>query len=285
MLIVAGVLIVALLVGAIWWAFRAPPVPDAPPVARTATPTPTPSPMPPEYPANRAVYSLDDLPAVDVFAVIAGLPVDDPAQGGYAGELATPNQDRVPVFADPTGEPVASLAREMTYDGGTVPVMVRESNWVKVLLVGRQAKPSAGNPGQLTGWLRVADVEFTASNASVQVNLSDRTVAIVRDGVASTIATDFGSGVEATPTPLGRSFVMSVRVVPEFGYTRGNPVIYLSVQSPTLDGFGGAEAAVTAFHYHDNRSGAISNGCIRVDAEAIAQLAALPHGTPVIIST
>ena len=82
---------------------------------------------------------------------------------------------------------------------------------------------------------------------------------------------------------MGRAFIMLTRVVPEFQYTRGHPLVYLSVQSPTLDGFGGAAVAVTAFHYHDQRSGAISNGCIRVDPAAIDQLAQLPLGTPVIV--
>ncbi len=55
------------------------------------------------------------------------------------------------------------------------------------------------------------------------------------------------------------------------------------MQSPTLDGFGGANVAVTAFHYHDDRSGSISNGCLRVDPAAIEKLAQLPLGTPVIV--
>ena len=89
--------------------------------------------------------------------------------------------------------------------------------------------------------------------------------------------------MEATPTPLGRSFIMTVRTEPSFAYTRGNPITYLSVQSPTLDGFDGGDVAVTAFHYHDTRSGRVSNGCLRVDAAAAQVLAALPLGTPVIV--
>ena len=75
----------------------------------------------------------------------------------------------------------------------------------------------------------------------------------------------------------------TVRTEPSFAYTRGNPITYLSVQSPTLDGFDGGDVAVTAFHYHDTRSGRVSNGCLRVDEAAAHALAALPLGTPVII--
>ena len=60
-------------------------------------------------------------------------------------------------------------------------------------------------------------------------------------------------------------------------------MVYLSVQSPTLDGFGGQGVAITAFHYHDERSGNISNGCLRLDESAITKLAELPEGTGVII--
>jgi len=115
------------------------------------------------------------------------------------------------------------------------------------------------------------------------VSISARTIDIVRAGVPQRVATDFGWGTAETPTPLGRTFIMTSAVVPGYEYTRGHPIVYLGVQSPTMDGFGGAEVAVTAFHYHDDRSGAISNGCIRVDSGAIARLAELPLGTPVVI--
>ena len=165
-----------------------------------------------------------------------------------------------------------------------MPVVERQKHWVKVLLTGRQAVPSQGNPAQVAGWLRVADVELAPSDALVVVSISARTIDVVRGGVAERVATDFAWGTEKTPTPLGRTFVMTTRTVPEYGYTRGHPIVYWGVQSPTLDGFGGADAAVAAFHYHDARSGPISNGCIRVDPAAITKLAELPPGTPVIVN-
>ena len=124
---------------------------------------------------------------------------------------------------------------------------------------------------------------MTAQDAVIEVSLGDRTVDIVRGEDRQRVAADFGYGVAATPTPVGRSFIMTVRTEPTFAYTRGNPLIYLSVQSPTLDGFDGGDVAVTAFHYHDARSGRVSNGCLRVDAAAAQVLAALPLGTPVIV--
>ncbi|MGL3151265.1 L,D-transpeptidase [Microbacterium sp. A82] len=249
----------------------------------TQTPTPTPSETPTGFPANTSVYDVAVLPEANVYAVNAALPVDDAPDAPTSGQHATAQGEGAPVWADPTAEPVAYLPIEFVHGGTTVPVIERQEHWVRVLLSGRQAIPSQGNPAQITGWLRVADVVITESAVSVEVSLSERTVDIVRDGVPERIATDFAWGTEATPTPIGRSFVMKTAVVPEFGYTRGHPIVYLAVQSPTLDGFAGGDVAVTAFHYHDARAGAISNGCIRLDPAAIDALAQVPVGTPVYI--
>ncbi|MEV8272990.1 L,D-transpeptidase [Microbacterium sp. NPDC077184] len=252
--------------------------------APVPTPTPTPSPTVAEFPANTVVYDSAELAQVDVFAVNAGLPVDDDPYAVPNEVIATPRAGGAPVFADPTAEPIGFLPATLPFDGTSVPVVERQEHWLKVLLVGRQALPSQGTAAQVAGWIRAADVDVVPSDAHVEVAIGARTIDIVRGGQRQTIATDFAWGTDATPTPLGRSYIMTTRVVPEFGYTRGHPIVYLSVQSPTLDGFGGADAAVTAFHYHDERSGAISNGCVRVDPAAIAALAELPEGTPVLIN-
>ncbi|WP_435527185.1 L,D-transpeptidase [Microbacterium aurantiacum] len=261
---------------------------SAPMPTAAATPSPVPAPTPTptitEFPANTVAYDPAGLAQVDVFAVNAGLPVDDDPYAVPSEAIATPRAAGAPVFADPTAEPIGFLPATLPFDGTSVPVVERQEHWLKVLLVGRQSVPSQGNAAQVAGWVRAADVDVVPSDAHVEVAIGARTIDIVRGDERQTIATDFAWGTEATPTPLGRSYIMTTRVVPEFGYTRGHPIVYLSVQSPTLDGFGGADAAVTAFHYHDERSGAISNGCVRVDPAAIAALAELPKGTPVLIT-
>lgn len=290
----AIVVVAGVVVGAVaWWMFapRAAeaPVAASPAVTSTYTPTPSPTPTPTPTPmgftANTAVYPLDALPQVDVYAVIPALPVDHDPRGAMTGDTVRAVTDRIPVFADPTAEPVAVLPRDYQFDGTTVPVVERQDHWVRVLLTGREAVPSAGNPAQLSGWLRTQDVEFSRADATVEVGLTSRTIDIVHaDGTRERVADDFGSGTASTPTPIGRTFVMMVRVEPSFGYTRGHPLVYLGVQSPTLDGFGGATVAVTAFHYHDARSGAISNGCLRLGPQAIDRLAQLPLGTAVYVN-
>lgn len=279
----AVAVILAVVLAVLLW-----PKPDPAPVAaptHTAAPapTPTPTPTPTGFPANTVVYDTAALPQADVFAVIPALPVDTAPDAPFAGFTAHANASEIPVWADPLGEPVASLPAQYTFDGTTVAVIEKQEHWVHVLLTGRQSLPSGGDGGQITGWLRVADVDLAPVDAHVEVSISARTIDIVRGGAAERIATDFAWGAAESPTPVGRSFIMMIRSVPEFGYTRGHPLIYLSVQSPTLDGFSGADAAVTAFHYHDERTGPISNGCIRVDEAVTARLAELPAGTGVFI--
>ncbi|MFT4305620.1 MAG: L,D-transpeptidase [Microbacterium sp.] len=252
-------------------------------VALTPTATSTPTPTPTGPAADTAVYDLSGLPTADVFAVNPALPVDEDPTGASTGYVATPASDAIPVFAAPGSVPVAALPSTLTYGGTTLPVIEKDDNWVRVLISGRQATPSEGDPGQLTAWLRVADVSLSQNDTRVEVSLSARTITIVGPSRSELVTSDFGWGAEATPTPLGRTFIM-YNAVTSFSYTRGHPIVYLGVQSPTLDGFDGQSVAVTAFHYYDDHDGPISNGCIRLGADAIDRLAQLPLGTLVTIS-
>ena len=192
--------------------------------------------------------------------------IGDPADTALAAALA-----RYPSCFDAVTAPTAEPPFIFAFPDGNQPRrMVSE------------ALRFAASSAQLTGWLRTSDVAFGTMEATVEVSVSARTVDIVRDGVAERIADDFGWGTDATPTPIGRAFI-HLSEVTSFAYTRGHPMVYLSLQSPTLDGFGGESVAVTAFHYHDHRSGAISNGCLRMAADAITRLGELPVGTGVII--
>ncbi len=251
-------------------------VPRPPETASTAPPT--------DAPANATPYDIAALPQIDVWSVTPGIPVDDAPFAPMTGELARP-LTAAPIFADPTGQPLGYLPRDAAYGGTVVPVVERQPHWVKVLLAGRQGLPPDGNPAQTVGWLRAADVELTPVTAYVEVHLASHTIDIVSASGVERVASDFAWGKPSTPTPVGRTFVMLTRVVPEFAYTQGHPLVYLGVQSATMAGFDGGTVAVTAFHYYRERSGANSFGCIYLDGPATDRLAQLPAGTPVIISS
>ncbi|KDA06151.1 ErfK/YbiS/YcfS/YnhG family protein [Microbacterium sp. CH12i] len=247
------------------------------------TPSPTPIPTPAGFPENTEIYDLASLPIVDVFSVNNALPIDDDPYGATASLVAVPGVAGAAVFADPQGAPVAYLPQTQQYEGTIVPVIEKQDHWIKVLLVGRSGLPPEANPAQTVGWMRISDVTLSPNDPHIEVSLSQRTIDIVSAGNRERVASDFASGADGTPTPLGRSFIMTTRTSDD-SYTRGFPLVYLSAQSPTLADFGGSAAAVTAFHYHDDRSGAISNGCLRVDSDVIERLAQLTPGTTVYIS-
>lgn len=279
----AVAVVLALGVAAVVTVVATTPDPEPPAPRATATPTPTPAPEPVGYPENTDTYDLAALPAVDVFSLAGDLAVDDSPTAEPLALVATPRAPGAPLFADPLAAPVGQLPSELRFDGTTVPVIELQDAWARVMISGRAGLPSEGRAGQLTAWVRLADVEIAETTISVRVSLSEPSITIL-DGDTVTYETGaFALGAAATPTPIGRTFVMTSRVDPNAGFTRGHPVVYLGLQSPTLDGFNGASTAITAFHYHDVRTGAVSNGCLRVDAEAIARLAALPLGTPVTI--
>lgn len=237
-------------------------------------------------PANTTAYDTASLPQIDVWTLNPALPVDDDPFGAVTGELAQP-LSAAPIFAEPSADPGAQplgyLPREAAYGGTIVPVVVHDTHWVKVLLAGRQGLPPEGSAAQAVGWLRVTDVTLTRAESFVEVHLEARTIDIVTAAGRERVASDFAWGTPSTPTPVGRTFVMLTRVVPEFTYTMGHPLVYLGVQSPTLAGFDGGEVAVTAFHYYRERSGPNSFGCIYLDGVATDRLAQLPAGTPVLI--
>lgn len=274
---------VALLAGAgvmLWPGHEEPRASVVAPPSPSASPSTEADP----YPADDGPYDIAALPAAQVYSIVPDLPVDDQPAGPVLPLTATAATASIPVFAAPGGEPVAQLAQAQAHDGTALPVIEQHKHWVRVLLPARAGLPSAGVVGQTTGWLRVADVTLSDNPFTVTVSLSAGTISVAESGRSVYESSGFGFGTTATPTPIGRTFVMTVFTDPAATYTRGNPTTALAVQSPTLDGFGGASVAVTAFHYHDARSGSISNGCIRVDAATAQYLASLPLGTPVLIT-
>lgn len=249
--------------------------------SRTPTATPTRKHVGPA--ANTTSYNVAGLPSIDVYSVNPRIPVDTNPGGPMTDLVAYAARPAIPVFASPSSAPVAKLEQAPKEGGAAVPVIAQYSDWVAVLLSGRHALPPSGNSHQTYGWLRRADVALTRNDTHIVITLSKHTIDLVKGATATRVSTDFAWGTTATPTPIGRTFVMEVAVNPALAYTRGHPIVYLATQSPTLVGFDGENVAVTAIHYYDVHSGPISNGCIRVDARAIDILNKVPAGTVVYI--
>jgi lipoprotein-anchoring transpeptidase ErfK/SrfK len=171
----------------------------------------------------------------------------------------------------PWGSPTAFLVREARrYARGEV--------WLKVLVPRR--------PNGSGGWLLRDQVRLRPLSYSVEVDLSARTVRLLRGGRA--VRTwRAGIGRAWTPTPTG-SFYVTVKLrPPQISSVYGAWALGLSGYSEVHEQFGTGDGQI-ALHGTYNPGAdlgrEVSNGCVRLDNQAISTLAGtLPLGTPVTI--
>jgi len=139
-------------------------------------------------------------------------------------------------------------------------------------------------PNGATGYVRADGLELVRIRTRIEIDLSDRTVVLFRDGrrVFDAVGA-VGSG--ATPTPTGRYYVnQRIRVAdPEGPF--GPVVLGISGFSPVLTGW--AEGGPIAIHGTNDPGSvgnAVSNGCVRLHNATLVRLYdATPAGTPVLI--
>jgi lipoprotein-anchoring transpeptidase ErfK/SrfK len=214
-----------------------------------------------------------DLPESSTQTTVEGAPTDPNPNGTTDGVVVHPVRE-TPVYDAPNGRAIARM--EPTQFGDTwLPVIAEESGFVQVLL---PSKPDAS-----TGWLRADDVTKAATPYVINVSLAAKTVELVKDGKTVghwTVAI----GKPDAPTPTGRTFLLGAFTDPSQHYS---PVILpLGTHSPAHDTFGGGPGTV-AFHTWpsaDVFGSAVSEGCIRVPADALDKLAEVPLGTLVMIN-
>jgi lipoprotein-anchoring transpeptidase ErfK/SrfK len=182
---------------------------------------------------------------------------------------------------------VMTLSPAGEWVGGTVGLMVvgttRDAagrRWLRVALPQR--------PNGRTGWLAADRVVLSRTRWRVVVDLSDRTVALLRAGrlvqrVRAVV------GAPATPTPIGRFAIYEKARQPDPHGFLGPWALHLTAHSDVLRHFDGGPGRV-AIHGRDGASlrdplgSAASSGCVRVDDDVVSLLARrLAPGTPVTI--
>jgi lipoprotein-anchoring transpeptidase ErfK/SrfK len=191
----------------------------------------------------------------------------------------------ITVRSRPGGGQVVGLFTETTPWGSPTPFLVREAHrnaagetWLKVLLPRR--------PNGSSGWLLRDQVRLRQVDYSVQVDLSARSVRLLRGGRALR-TWRAGVGRAWTPTPTGSFFVTVKLRPPQISPVYGAWALGLSGYSEVHEQFGTGDGQI-ALH-GTNNPGAdlgreVSNGCVRLDNQAIGTLAdSLPLGTPVTI--
>jgi lipoprotein-anchoring transpeptidase ErfK/SrfK len=212
-------------------------------------------------------------------------PKAGPVRLGGAPAYAALATTDVTVRSRPRGGEVVGLFPRTTPWGSPTPFLVEGARrnvtgetWLKVLVPRR--------PNESTGWVRRDQVRLQPVDHEVEVSLSGRTVRLLRDGreVGTWPA---GVGRSYTPTPTGRFFVTVKLRPPQISTVYGAWALGLSGYSEVHEQFGTGDGQIALHGTHDpagDLGREVSNGCVRLDNQAITTLAeALPLGTPVTI--
>jgi hypothetical protein len=250
----------------------AAPAPQLTPT-RTVAPTPPTPPAAAPAPAGLPVFTYRHAPS--------GFPADLASSSTTAVTEALHPARKLAVYDAPGGRPRAFLPKEISGVEVTVPIVERRPGWVAVLL------PSVN---RRIGWLPESSKTepWTVRTVHDQLVLrrSAHELTWLRDGVRQggwTVAT----GAKATPTPLGRTFVL--------GRTTPHGSIYAGLDALVLGAVPDDKAAVapglqdghTALHgwYRSSVFGhSISNGCIRVPSAGLKTLLdRIPSGATVVV--
>jgi lipoprotein-anchoring transpeptidase ErfK/SrfK len=204
--------------------------------------------------------------------------------GGARAYVALATTD-ITVHSQPRGGRVVGLFPRTTPWGSPTAFLVREARrsaggevWLKVLVPRR--------PNGASGWLLRDQVRVRPVDYAVEIDLSERTVRLLRGGQA--VRTwRAGVGRAWTPTPTG-SFYVTVKLrPPQISTVYGAWALGLSGYSEVHEQFGTGDGQIALHGTHNPAADLgreVSNGCVRLDNQAITTLAGtLPLGTPVTI--
>lgn len=156
-------------------------------------------------------------------------------------------------------------------------VVDKRPGWLKVQVPER--------PNGSTGWVRAGDVTTDDHRFRIEVSLSEHRLSAF-DGDERILETSAAVGKASTPTPTGHFYTTELLRPPNPRGTYGPYAIGLSAHSDVLTDFAGGDGTVGI--HGTNEPAALgtdaSNGCVRIDNDAITLLAeTLPAGTPIDI--
>lgn len=231
---------------------------------------------------------LSATPSTDPAASTATLPSQSPSatpQGIEPGAtIATSAVEQLDVFSAPNGDVTMVLSQWSAQAFAPLTLMAVDSavvdgeEWLEVLL---PVKPNGS-----TGWIRGADVTVSSTDIAIDIYLDERELDLSRAGeVVATYAVAVGT--PETPTPLGTFYItdpLDFSANPTSIY--GAWALGISGFSEVLDEFYGGppQVAIHGTNEPELIGQAVSNGCIRMSNDDIAEIAAqVDLGTPVII--
>lgn len=247
-----------------------PPVPAAPAGAQRSRP---PEPDPPPL----AVAPPADLPVIDYWPSPAGFPADPAPLSTTPPTEALRPITRLAAYDAPGGVPRAFLDPTIRGVEIALPVVERRPGWVSVLL------PSVN---RTVAWFPSGPWTTVPLRDQLVVVRSTHELQWLRDG-ALVQSWPVSLGTDATPTPLGRTFVLGRSSLPGYVYADTDVLALGAVPDypeAVPPGLLGAHIGVHTW-YHDGELGQnTTDGCIRLTRSGQERLLAeLAPGTPVVV--
>ncbi|MFJ3384382.1 MULTISPECIES: L,D-transpeptidase [unclassified Curtobacterium] len=257
--------------------------PTAPVATSSASASAAPVPSVPSVSAA----ALAALPEAQYSAVIGGLM---PFGRTVTTDTVFHLRADAPLFGSDRRAPVARFAaKDFLEQPTTVVGLRREGPWELVFTPARRQLPSAagtaGAAAQTSAWVPVASLTTVSTPTSrVRISTKDQTVSIVTASGAVQKSFSAGVGTADTPTPTGVTGYLEQRYVDPTQGTGDHPIQLTSLHSAAADEpYGGHDGGLIGMHWNAATSGAVSHGCVRLDADAVAAIDALPLGTLVTV--
>ncbi|AEV83304.1 spore protein [Actinoplanes sp. SE50] len=242
------------------------------PAAAALRPSPTASAKP--LPAAKPPAGL---PVIEYASGPSGLPADPEQNSTVAPTRALHPTTRIALYDAPGGKPRAYLPPDISGLRTVVPIVEQRDGWVAVLV------PSVN---RRIGWVPVGSGETVTLRDQLVAQLSEHALIWLRDGQEQqrwTVAT----GSKATPTPVGRTYVMGTTPLKGDIYLNMGALVLGSVPEQPEKMAAVFQLAHTGIHAWYNKSAfghSVSNGCLRMPKAAQQKLLdEIPPGTTLTV--
>ena len=239
----------------------------------------------PDVPSPLSADALAALPEARYDGVIGEL---DPAASSGLPELAYSLGSSTAIYGADRANPIGYLPPFDFLGEPTVIVpLAIDGGWTRILTPARQRLPSASSgsaPAQTSAWVASDTlINVRRLDRRIEVSVSMQTLAIM-EGESVVATYSVGVGTSETPTPTGVTGYLQARYLDPAQNQAVHRVQLTSLHATSVDEpYGGSDGGLIGLHYSGVATGTVSHGCIRLEADAIAAVDALPLGTPITI--
>ena len=188
-----------------------------------------------------------------------------------------PPRTTVALRSAPNGRILARVGPRTEFGSPHVlSLVLRKGPWVAV------RSSELGN--RQLGWVRSAALRLLHRTRRIEVDLSERTLALTENG-AVLRRESVAIGSSETPTPPGNFYVTDKLPGPTFGPYYGCCILALSGRQPNLpEGWSGGDRLAIHGTPTPDFGKAVTNGCLHLPQESLERLLReVPLGTPVEI--